>query len=176
MSNISSRFNKLYAETRKSVFRNLMLRYGHSLEDAEDIFQDAMLVLCGNIRNGKLSGGETYLHYYVLKVSALLGKRHRDMKIREQKVIKKWNKAKHEEKFSPIGELPPPPDVEKAMAKLDENSRTLLKLFYYKNYCMEAIAREMNYKNTNVVKSQKYRCLKKLSRHLSHHNLQTHDR
>lgn len=49
-----------------------------------------------------------------------------------------------------------------ALLKLGEKCRELLQLFFYRNYSIEAIAEQMNYKNENVVSAHKSRCIKQL--------------
>ena len=48
------------------------------------------------------------------------------------------------------------------LSKLDEPCHSILKLFYFDSYSMEAIATALNYKNADVVKSQKLRCINEL--------------
>ena len=53
-------------------------------------------------------------------------------------------------------------EVREIMAKLGPQCREVLTYFYYHNYSIEAIMLKMEYKNENVVKSHKARCLKQL--------------
>ena len=52
--------------------------------------------------------------------------------------------------------------AKRLMGSLGDKCRELLTLFYYHNYAIEAIMHRMEYKNENVVKSHKSRCLKQL--------------
>ncbi len=52
--------------------------------------------------------------------------------------------------------------LDESMKALGEKCRQLLTLFYYHNYSIDAIVHRMNYKNENVVKSHKSRCIKQL--------------
>ncbi len=52
------------------------------------------------------------------------------------------------------------------LEKLGEPCHSILKLFYYDSFSMESIAVKLDYKNTDVVKSQKLRCIKELRKAL----------
>lgn len=52
--------------------------------------------------------------------------------------------------------------VRQVMQQVQEPCQSLLKLFYFEEKKLAEIATLMQYKNTNVVKSQKVRCLRKL--------------
>ncbi len=53
-------------------------------------------------------------------------------------------------------------DIAQAMSKLPKDCQRLLKLYYFKEYDMLSIARELNYKNADTAKSKKSICMKKL--------------
>ena len=145
----------------KTSFINLFTYcHEHAREDAEDIFQDAMLLICHNISIGKLNGNESYLSYYLFKSGGLISQKRKWEKRKRMKLLKQYA-SKND--FRSVAKPPQHPDLEKALAQLDASSRKLLQLYYYKGYCMEAIAREMDYKSTAVAKTQKYRSIKKLA-------------
>jgi DNA-directed RNA polymerase specialized sigma24 family protein len=52
--------------------------------------------------------------------------------------------------------------ITKAIEKLPEDCQQVLQLFYFNEYDMESIAREMNYKNSDTAKSKKSVCMKNL--------------
>jgi len=47
-------------------------------------------------------------------------------------------------------------------SKLGDSCKELLKLFYFQNYSLTKIVSVLHYKNTDSVKTQKYKCIKKL--------------
>lgn len=53
-------------------------------------------------------------------------------------------------------------NLKRALQKMGEKCRQLLRLTYYHQYSSEAIQEEMSYTNANVVYSHKSRCLKQL--------------
>lgn len=52
--------------------------------------------------------------------------------------------------------------IRTAIENLPEDCQRVLKLFYFNEYDMESIAREMGYKNADTAKSKKSLCMKKL--------------
>ena len=161
-SYVSKNIASLNAKHRIHFMQKMRYKFRCSPEDAEDLFQDAMLVLCEKLSAGKLSGSEDYLYFYLLRVGYMIGRRKSHAKIAEGKC------------FSHIGGQTSEPAAEMTLDDeksavvhtlncLKTQSKRLLQLYYFDGYCMEAIAREMNYKNTDVVKTRKYYCLKEFS-------------
>lgn len=56
--------------------------------------------------------------------------------------------------------------ISNAIKKLPEDCQKVLKLFYFKEYDMDSIAREMDYKNADTAKSKKSVCMKNLIKEL----------
>jgi RNA polymerase sigma-70 factor (ECF subfamily) len=52
--------------------------------------------------------------------------------------------------------------ISKAIDKLPEDCQKLLKLYYFNEYDMDSVARELNYKNSDTAKSKKSICMKNL--------------
>jgi len=48
--------------------------------------------------------------------------------------------------------------------KLGDNCKNIIKLFYFQRYSLESIAMELQYKDKNVVKVTKNRCIKELKK------------
>ncbi len=54
--------------------------------------------------------------------------------------------------------------LEVAMHELGEPCRTVLDMYYYKNYGIDQIAEALNYKGNDSAKTQKYKCLTRLKK------------
>lgn len=52
--------------------------------------------------------------------------------------------------------------VRKLLDKLEEPCKTILSLYYFRNFSLESIASNLGYKNEGVVKKKKCLCLKKI--------------
>jgi DNA-directed RNA polymerase specialized sigma24 family protein len=55
--------------------------------------------------------------------------------------------------------------------QIDEICRNVLILSFYKNFAMESIASEMNFKSQSVAKKKKHLCLKKLKDLVDKHKI-----
>lgn len=157
----------LYLE-HKAAFLNFTKNYGITKNNALDIYQDAILALSENIATGKLTSLNSSLKTYLFSIGKYMvfdylraknKLRHIDdnhfnslaLKIDfDFDVLFKKESNQTEKK------------LELAFNKLGIKCKTILKLFYYQNYNAEEIVELLEYKSKDVVKSQKYRCLKHL--------------
>jgi RNA polymerase sigma factor (sigma-70 family) len=124
-------------------------------DDAQDIFQDALVILCKKAQSGS----------FILTVP---------MKDYLMAIVKNcWLQELRRRKKLPGGETPndiisietgetPGFDLAKAAFELlGEKCRQLLILFYYKNESFKKIAAQLSFSDEKIAKNQKYRCLQK---------------
>ena len=52
--------------------------------------------------------------------------------------------------------------IRKYVKQMKEPCATVLGLFYFKDYSMQQIAQQMNYKNSDVAKTRKNKCMSQL--------------
>ncbi|WP_020530459.1 RNA polymerase sigma factor [Flexithrix dorotheae] len=152
-------------------FLGLILRKFNKLtrEDAEDIFSESMVALYENITNGRLneenlsSTLKTYLFQIgINKTLAFVKKDNRfnDIKIEISKSSETFYDEENEhfeneteQKFK---------IVETCLTDLGNPCKRLLELHYYHKKRMIEIAELLNYKNADVAKNQKAKCMKRL--------------
>lgn len=152
-------YNKYKGEFVKWSYR----RYQINGDDALDIFQDTMIAFYESIQSGKLNQITYHVKTYLFAMAKNLI----------------FNKLKFEKRFD--HQADPTDNVAVVnmadrdfeitdrhhfmidqLQKLGEPCYSILKLFFYDSFSMEAIAHSLNYKNADVVKSQKLRCIKEL--------------
>jgi RNA polymerase sigma factor (sigma-70 family) len=153
------------------MVRNLVLKNSGSDVDAEDVFQDALVVLfkkfnhsefnltvkfktylysvCRNIwytelkrRGGKLARLKDYEHHIDLGYEF-----HVNWKETQEDAIVR---------------------MEKALKYLGDKCKQILLLFYYQKCSMDEIAITLEYNNADSVKTQKYKCIRQLKQNLNH--------
>ena len=153
----------LYNKHKGHFVKWAMYQYKLGEDIARDIFQDAIVAFYRNIREGKITlfehSAKTYL-YAIAKY--LIYAKLKDIKQRTVAIdsleentpipIPQGKTLKQEAKIF----------IDKSLQNLGEPCYSLLKLYYYNCYSLEAIAREIESKNANTVKAQKARCIKKL--------------
>lgn len=132
-------------------------------EHAKDIFQDAIIDFQDNILSGQLKELSASLKTYLFqigkfKIINFLKREQRITYLPDTKFIKNETKdyVQAEENEHKLD------DIAQAMSKLPKDCQRLLKLYYFKEYDMLSIARELNYKNADTAKSKKSICMKKL--------------
>lgn len=150
---------------------NLVHKNGCLRQDAEDIFVDSMLIFRENILNGKityLTNVRNYLYticknqYFAkLQKSSLREKKLREIvgneeqQINENPLIKTEEVSEKEEMIQLANE---------AFELLNEKCKSVLNLFYIQKLSLKEIAEKTGISNAGVVKTNKYRCLGKLSK------------
>lgn len=145
------------------VFLRWIVRQGGSPEDAEDIFQEAMMVLYEKAHQADFVLS-CQLGTYLFAVG-----KNRWYKRRQQNQYQdlevpleglegevEEDGQRYEEKERYFERL------EASLDALGSPCRELLRSFYFKGKSMDTIAEEMGYTNANNTKTQKYKCLLRL--------------
>lgn len=163
------KLQEVYLAHRQSFLDWAMKSYRCGQQDALDIYQEVIIAFYENVTSGKLDKIKSSLRTYLFGIGKLL-------------IFSQYQKGK---RFSGLEIIPEtePVDVpnidllmelddrqqlmQAALKSLGENCRRLLLLYYYQRYSQESIMREMDYSNTDVVKSQKSRCMKALRKLVS---------
>lgn len=154
----------LYATNKLKFFA-----YGRKLIKTEavleDIYQDAIITFYENVRTGKVKELKSSISTYVISIGKFMIYRH----LKRSKNQLSFDDLQQSELdtfvlyIASVGEENPEVmRVKAAIERLGEPCRRLLQLFYYEERDNASIVEALGYANTDVVKSQKYRCLKSL--------------
>lgn len=138
--------------------RRFLSMLGCRAENAEDIFQEALVIF---VRKKQDPAFELTVdpYFYVRNTCKLLWYNQARKEGKqptfqlEQDVI-----AQNDDWFQKENQLS---IVEKAIQQLGEQCRQILQLFYGAGTAMSEIAKRIGLRNEKVVKAQKYRCLQK---------------
>jgi RNA polymerase sigma factor (sigma-70 family) len=127
-------------------------------EDASDIFQEVLIILFEQVRDGKLrltASLKTYLYSIA-----------RNQWLKKLRTMKKHERIKNFEEFIIVEEDSFVPDFKLGLLlnEIGEACRKLLLLFYYRKKSMEEICLELNYANADTAKNQKYKCIQRLKK------------
>lgn len=142
----------------------LMKNFNLSKEDAKEIFQASIIACYDNVMTGKLIEFKVSLKSYLYGIARNKSlsrkdylKKHTDdsslilFGVVERAVEPELNLAR-------IGQLT------QGLEEMGDPCKTLLQLFYYRKMSMIDIGEEMGYKNSDTVKNQKYKCIKRLQK------------
>jgi len=152
----------LYKETLSKV-RQMVLKNNGNLEEANDIFQDAVLVFFKQVRNGSFKA-EYDIDAYIYTIAKNLWIK-RAMKITKNVPLEylKETQTIAENALETVITEEKAEALETLMNKVGEECKKLLKLVAYEKRSMKEICVEMNYSSENVAKTYHYRCKKKFT-------------
>jgi RNA polymerase sigma factor (sigma-70 family) len=145
-----------YPVVRKHITAN-----SGSRQEAEDIFQDALIVLFNKVKAGNFelrSGLNTYL-FGVCRLLWLEELRKKDKKISSEKLAFEELAVSYIE--TDLEEDNKAKQAQQAVEKLGAKCKQLLELFYFKKTSMKEIAQQLGFATEGVAKNQKYRCIEK---------------
>ncbi|MBL4708972.1 MAG: sigma-70 family RNA polymerase sigma factor [Flavobacteriales bacterium] len=162
------RRNKAFIRLYKAYpsVEKVILSKGGSKQEAEDIFQEALIVFYKKASQAEFeltSSISTYLYSvarYLWKdrLKWLNKERYKtddtEIAVDDHEIIELIEK---ESKFL---------QVEEVLNSIGEKCLKILQLFYYQRLSMKAIARQVDLKSEKVAKNQKYKCLERARQRL----------
>lgn len=138
--------------------------YKTTEEQAKDAFQEAVLDFHQNVISGHLTELSSTIKTYLFQIG-----KHKLLNIQKKESRMTYHEALHlikngemESFMEEENKAYSQEQISKAIEKLPEDCQKVLKLFYFNEYDMESIAREMNYKNADTAKAKKSLCMKRL--------------
>ena len=154
----------IYNQHYKMV-QTLVLNNSGTIEDAKDIFQEAIIVLYEKTRSGNFVLN-CLIKTYVYSVSRRLWLKRLQQ---QQKISPEMNGAEEAIAVDDDLELHEQRNadfilMEKAMSGLGEPCKSLLESYYLHKKSMVDIAADFGYTNADNAKNQKYKCLMRLKK------------
>jgi RNA polymerase sigma factor (sigma-70 family) len=153
---------------RETVTR-FVLDNGGNRSDAQDVFQEALVLFDRNLREGRFEGKSTLTTYFVA-----IAKWHWVTLRRQHGRYTELSPAQYDgEAESPEADTLRAEHRElltEAMSHIGDRCRELLRR-YQLDYSMEEIAQEMGYSNAETAKKEAYRCRMRLREHLQNNPL-----
>jgi len=148
-----------------SIIQAFILNNNGTVDDARDIFQEAMVVLYEKSREAHFSLNcqiRTYVYSVCrrlwLKRLQQLSKYSTQVESLEEMVPVEEDLEEHEKKNADFLLM------EQAMGKIGEPCKSLLEAYYIQKKSMLDIAAEFGYTNADNAKTQKYKCLVRLKK------------
>jgi len=152
----------LYRANRRAV-TSYVVRNSGTNEEAEDMLQEAVIVLWEKIRSGNFE--------YRSKLSTFILATVKNLWLR--RLARRRKELPQGESFETAQDDSPSPLealieeervtlIRDALKKLGEPCRQLLLLFYWEELTLEEISARMGFANADTVKSKKYQCKKAL--------------
>lgn len=157
----------LFGANRRAVTSYVRNNSG-TADDAEDMLQEALIVLWEKVRTGNFHYDAKLSTFIVAVVKNLWLRRLARQRKESPDPLEFERRANTDP--SPLDELiesDRAKQVRDALERLGEPCRKLLLLFYWDEYSLEEIATAMGFANAETVKSKKYQCKKALEQYLT---------
>lgn len=163
-SNDRAGLEVFYNENKTGFINWAQSRFDCDQDTLVDTYQDAIVTLFFNIKEGKIESFDSTAEAYLFGIARNL-------------LLKKNIKSKREPSVDDFSFIPQELDydiynrmdsdhnkyqLEEAFKKLKEKCRNIIYFYYYHRFSLDAIAHRLGYGNTDVVKSRKNQCMKNL--------------
>ena len=144
------------------MIKHFVLKNSGTEAEAADVFQDALIVLFEKVQEDSFK--------LTVAIQTFIYSICRNIWLKKLRDEKRLPKVQDFEQFIQVEtdtideELNERQEtiLAKCLNKLGDPCKTLLTQFYYLKKKTETLAQELNYASANAVKSQKYKCLKRL--------------
>ncbi|PSR53064.1 RNA polymerase subunit sigma-70 [Adhaeribacter arboris] len=140
-----------------------------SPEEAEDLYQEGVIILYEQVKKGNFSMNSSLKTYlYAICRNKWLSKLKKQVPITD--VEEQLQQIPMEE---PAMDTPYVEEaaLKQAIESLGEPCRSVIVGFYYHKLSLEQLAADLNYSNANVAKQQKFRCVERLKKKFLHLSL-----
>lgn len=148
------------------VVNKLIQSKGGTKEEAEDVFQEALIIFYKKAKEPEFkltSAISTYLY----SVSRFLWKDRQKLKKINVDVGNEATVSDGENIEELLDQEKNYQLVEEVLKTIGEKCLKILQLFYYSGFSMREIARQVDLKSEKVAKNQKYKCLERARKKLS---------
>ncbi len=131
---------------------------------AKEIYQGAFTAFYYNIREGKLTTLKSKVKTYLFSIgkNQLLDRFKAEKKIVSAPDLMAEQPSIDHQIMSRYEHIHLKSKMEVLLEKIGDPCHTVLELFYFKHYSMEAIADHMNYKSKQIAAKRKFLCLQQM--------------
>ena len=137
------------------MMTNIVLKNNGTLDEAKDVYQEALVVFWQKAASGKLvltSKISTFL--YSICLNQWRKELDRKSRLSSEEVDKEEYQSHDEQERYKI--------VMQCISELGETCKRILTYYYFDGLNMSDIAEKMKFANTDTAKTKKYKCKKKL--------------
>lgn len=143
--------------------RRLIINHGGGKEDAEDIYQEALIILCRKVQSPRFALTSS-LGTYLYSICRFLWK-DALKKQNRMSVVDDLNSENGHHDEADFERLVQEESrfmlAEEALMSIGDRCREVLRLFYIEGLTMEEIAERLGFSSENVAKNQKYKCIER---------------
>lgn len=156
--------NYLYEHTLKKVRKHITKNKG-SQEEANDIFQDAVIIFFNQVRQNKYNEKyEVDAFIFTVAKNLWIDKMRREKRMVKQNFTTEADHSDYEDHLKDLISKEKSNAMKVVFEKLDEKCQTILHLAIYEKLSMKEISEKMGYSSEHVAKTTHYRCKQYLSK------------
>ncbi|MBS3914658.1 MAG: sigma-70 family RNA polymerase sigma factor [Bacteroidetes bacterium] len=142
-----------------NMVRNYVAKNNGVVEDAEDLLQDALVVLWQNLRKPDFEVTSKISTYIMAICKNLwLKQLNKGSKMLGEEVILPQMHSENPDH----GKTMDMKKIHQALDELGDTCKSILQMFYFDGFDMDTIAKAMQFNNSDTAKAKKYQCFKKL--------------
>lgn len=152
-----------YSDKVKSMIRNR----GGNNEEAQDIFQDALIIFYQKVLENELTGDNCNIGGFIMSVAQkmwytkasrkeMMNRHHQNLRV-DEKITTSYEFIFSKERKGLM---------DKIFDMMGENCRKIIEYVIYENLSMKEIAQKLEYTSEDVAKATHYRCRQKLAKQL----------
>ena len=151
--------------THFGVLANYIRTNSGEEEDAEDFFQEALVVFIKVVKQGKFRGDssiKTFLYAIIRNLWRNELKR-RNKALTRETLYYEQSEQEEDTVRARVNEHEATQQIMAFFDQLGENCKKILVMFFYQEMSMKEIAQAMRYDSEQVARNTKYKCSKKLT-------------
>lgn len=148
------------------VIKRMIIANGGSSEDAEDVFQEALVIVCMNVKKTDFIL-TSKISTYIYSICRFVWKD--ELKKRNKMIFSYTDTITDtidENALTAIQQEEQFKAAEDVVKSLGERCKELLELFYTGKMKLKEIALKMGYSSENTAKNQKYKCIEAAKKNL----------
>ena len=160
---------EMYKNFHKEFLKWSTSQFKATEDQSKDAFQEAILDFYQNVISGHLTVLTCSLKTYLFEIGKhkLLNIQKKEARLTYNDTIQLIDNGEFESFMDEENKEYTQEQISQALEELPTDCQEVLRLYYFKEYDMESISREMNYKNADTAKSKKSLCMKRLIQELA---------
>ncbi|RDC65536.1 RNA polymerase sigma factor [Adhaeribacter pallidiroseus] len=148
------------------MIANFVRSHHGSPEEAEDLYQEGIITLYEQVRNGKFSMASSIKTYlYAICRNKWLSKLKTKVSVTDLEEHLFQIPTEEADVAAPYVDEAA---IKLAIEDLGEPCRTIMVGYYFQKLSLDDLAENLNYSNANVAKQQKFRCVERLKKKFLH--------
>ncbi|MBT1687600.1 RNA polymerase sigma factor [Dawidia soli] len=163
----------LYNYMRPEFLSWFSRHYYCRIEDVEDAYQRSFNIFYFNVREDKVAMQEIKASTYLFSIgrNIMLQVLNKEPKNKTSLENVHEHALEHVSIDYDMEDAYRKEVIVRLLNQLDETCRNVLVLSFYRDFSMESIASELNFKSESVAKKKKHLCMKKLKELVDKHNI-----